>query len=148
MHDLGLELYLIEAQKHANNYLLELDELRRDLLIGHFRSRDYRAAERLLQIYTELCIGLSKHWLKSMGSETVSQAYQAFMQLKEKNQITSEELNTWRKIIGMRNGLVHDYLTIDVSVVQGIIEKQHYRQLNDFCTKAIAHLQAANKLGS
>jgi uncharacterized protein YutE (UPF0331/DUF86 family) len=141
MHDEGLNLYLVEAIKHAKNYQAELDELRDDLLNKNFRSRDYRAAERLLQIYTELCIGLSKHWVKSLNRETVSQAYQAFMLLKEQEQISADDLNTWRKIIGMRNGLVHDYLKIDLSVVENIIANKQYDHLADFCFKAVEVLK-------
>ncbi len=144
MHDVGLDLYLIEAKKHADNYLKELDELRDDFVANKFRSRDYRAAERLLQIYTELCIGLCKHWLKGLDGETTSQAYQAFSQLKEQGQISAQELSNWRKIIGMRNGLVHDYLTIDITVVENVIEKQHYHQLAEFVDKAVGYLQERN----
>ncbi len=145
MHDVGLELYLIEAAKHAKMYRSELDELSDDLINQAFRSRDYRAAERLLQIFTELCIGLAKHWLKNLNCATTSQAYQTFISLKEQGQISSEDLNTWRKIIGMRNGLVHDYLTIDVTVVENIIINQHYAQLTEFCNRALVYLQDSNK---
>lgn len=44
----GLALYLNGADKHRSRYLTELDELRQDLINDNFRSRDYRAVERLL----------------------------------------------------------------------------------------------------
>ena len=143
----GLRLYLIEAANQIKSYQTELDELREDLLKNEFRSRDYRAAERLLQIYTELSIGLSKHWMKSLDSQTVTQAYQVFMLLKEKGQISADELITWRKIIGMRNGLVHDYLKIDLSVVENIIINRHYDHLGEFCERAIIFLQSERREG-
>jgi len=74
----GLTLYLKEAHKHCVQNLAELDELRDDLVSGNFRSRDYRAVERVLQVYTELCIGLAKHWLKSINKESASDAYRTF----------------------------------------------------------------------
>ena len=141
MQDEGINLYLLEAEKQVASYKKELDELHVDLLKGDFRSRDYRAAERLLQIFTELSIGLSKHWLKAMDTQTTSQAYQAFMSLKENGCITADELVTWRKIIGMRNGLVHDYLKIDLSVVEAIITNKQYDYLGEFCLKAIEALE-------
>jgi len=137
----GLALYLIEADKHRAMYLAELDELRRDLIDDNFRSRDYRAVERLLQIFTELCVGLSKHWLKTIVRESAGQAYQTFALLREHNQISSEELSSWRRIIGMRNGLVHDYLTIDLTVLENVIRKGHYSQLSDFSQRAIVYLK-------
>ncbi|ELE1940736.1 hypothetical protein RDG67_003614 [Vibrio cholerae] len=60
----GLQLYLTEASKHKQDYCQQLDELRADLAQGELRRRDYLAIERLLQVLTELCIGLAKHSLK------------------------------------------------------------------------------------
>ncbi|MCO7019819.1 DUF86 domain-containing protein [Vibrio paracholerae] len=57
-------LYLTEASKHKQDYCQQLDELRADLAQGELRRRDYLAIERLLQVLTELCIGLAKHSLK------------------------------------------------------------------------------------
>ncbi|GAW97794.1 MULTISPECIES: type VII toxin-antitoxin system HepT family RNase toxin [Colwellia] len=140
----GLQLYLIEAKKHQQQYKLELDELRIDLLADNFKGRDYRATERLLQIFTELCIGLAKHWLKGIQRSSTSEAYQTFSLLKKHNQISSENLALWKKIIGLRNGLVHDYLNIDLLIVERIIKEQHYLQLEEFANKAILHLQTKN----
>ncbi len=137
----GLQLYLLEAQKHQIRYIQELDELRNDLFAGNFRSRDFRAAERLLQVFTELCIGLAKHWLKQLQGKSSSEAYQTFTLLTEYQKITSQELSAWKRIIGMRNGLVHDYLNVDPLIVEDIIKQQHYLELNQFATKAIAALQ-------
>lgn len=136
----GLSLYLKEAAKHCSQNLAELDELREDLINGNFRSRDYRAVERVLQVYTELCIGLAKHWLKSLNKESASDAYRTFSMLREQSQITADELANWRKILGMRNGLVHDYLNIDLAIVEGVVRERHYEQLNVFCLRAILFL--------
>jgi uncharacterized protein YutE (UPF0331/DUF86 family) len=136
----GLTLYLKEAHKHCIQNLAELDELRDDLVSGNFRSRDYRAVERVLQVYTELCIGLAKHWLKSINKESASDAYRTFSLLRENSQISADELADWRKILGMRNGLVHDYLNIDLAIVESVIREKHYGQLNLFCLKAIDFL--------
>ncbi|MFV0447985.1 MAG: type VII toxin-antitoxin system HepT family RNase toxin [Vibrio sp.] len=137
----GLQLYLQQAQKHQIRYQQELDELRSDLLAGHFRSRDYRATERILQVFTELCIGLAKHWVKQLQGKSSSEAYQTFTLLTEHGKITSQELAAWKRIIGMRNGLVHDYLNVDLLIVESIIKQQLYLELSAFANKAIAALQ-------
>lgn len=136
----GLQLYLSEAKKHKLRYQQELDELRADHISQGLKSRDYRAAERLLQVYTELCIGLAKHWLKHLQGQSSGEAYQTFQLLAEHGNITTDELGKWRRIIGMRNGLVHDYLNVDPLIVTGIIEHKHYQDLSDFADKAITAL--------
>ncbi len=142
MDNEGLQLYLLEAKNHQSRYFHELEELRADLLADNFKSRDYRAAERLLQVFTELCIGLSKHWVKQLQGHSTSDAYQSFRLLKEQGKISSQELTTWKKIIGMRNGLVHDYLNVDPMIVENIIREQYYAELGCFVDKVIEALTA------
>ena len=89
---------------------------------------------------TEVCIGLSKHWLKQHKSSTSSNAYQTFSELTHLGFLSEAELLSWRKIIGSRNALVHDYLNIDQSIVKTIIKKQHYITMQAFSIKAITEL--------
>ena len=79
----GLELYLAEVESHKAKYLKELNELRFDLNQSSLKSRDYLAAERLLQVFTEMCIGLSKHMVKKIQNKSPTEAYQSFSLLKE-----------------------------------------------------------------
>lgn len=136
----GLELYLAEVGSHKEKYLKELNELRFDLNQSGLKSRDYLAAERLLQVFTEMCIGLSKHMVKKIQNKSPTEAYQSFSLLKEHGLISSNELRTWKQIIGMRNGLVHDYLNIDLLIVEDILREGHYQALADFTEKAITFL--------
>ncbi|MDZ7924624.1 MAG: DUF86 domain-containing protein [Marinagarivorans sp.] len=142
----GLQHYLIEIKKHKQKYRHELDELRQDLIADNFRSRDYLAVERLLQVYTELCIGLAKHCLKNLQGHSATDAYQTFSQLRELGFLSSDELQEWKKIIGLRNGLVHDYLKIDLSILERIIRESHYIRLDTFSDKAIKFLNAPTPL--
>lgn len=142
MNEQGLALYLAEARKHSARYLQELNELRDDLENNNFKRRDYRALERLLQVFTELCIGLSKHWVKSLQSQSAIDAYQSFMALRENGEISNDELVRWRKIIGMRNGLVHDYLNIDLVIIEDVLRQGHYLELDKFSCKAMAFLES------
>ena len=136
----GLELYLAEVGSHKAKYLKELNELRFDLNQSTLKSRDYLAAERLLQVFTEMCIGLSKHMVKKIQNKSPTEAYQSFSLLKEHGLISSDELRTWKQIIGMRNSLVHDYLNIDLLIVEDILREGYYQALADFTEKAVTFL--------
>lgn len=136
----GLELYLLEVGAHKQKYLKELDELAFDLNQFGLKSRDYLAAERLLQVFTEMCVGLSKHMVKKIQGKSVTEAYQSFSLLKEHNVISSNELRTWKQIIGMRNGLVHDYLNIDLLIIEDILREKHYQTLAEFTDNAMSFL--------
>ena len=137
MTDTGISLYISEVTRHIDEYMQELDELSQ---IDQLNNRDYRAAERLLQLMTEVSIGLAKHWLKKHKSSTSSNAYQTFSELAQLGALTDTELLSWRKIIGLRNALVHDYLNIDQDIVKTIIKKQHYVTMHEFSLRAIAEL--------
>lgn len=136
----GLQLYLTEATKHQQDYCQQLDELRADLAQGELRRRDYLAIERLLQVLTELCIGLAKHCLKQYQHNAAADAYQTFTQLHQHGFLSADELAQWRQIIGMRNGLVHDYLNIDINIIRLVVAQGHYQTLGAFCNKAISFL--------
>ena len=136
--DQGLALYLKEVNLHINEYAEELEELTQLMPLN---SRDYRATERLLQLLTEVSIGLAKHWLKSLKKESGSNAYQTFVALQALNIISESELIEWRKIIGLRNSLVHDYLNVDKSIIKVVLKNEKYKTLLLFCQKAISALK-------
>lgn len=136
----GLKLYLIEVALHISEYKSELNELNQ---LNTLNTRDYRAAERLLQLLTEVSIGLSKHWLKALQKESGGNAYQTFIGLQELNIISETELTEWRKIIGLRNSLVHDYLNVDKSIVKLVIKSEKYNTLLLFCEQALQALKIA-----
>lgn len=84
--------------------------MRHDLAQGELHPLDYLAIELLLQVLTELCIGLAKHCLKKYRQNAAADAYQTFSQLHQYGFISENELAEWRQIIGMRNRLVHDLI--------------------------------------
>lgn len=130
MRDLtALQTYLNELNQQIDDYVFELNELAE---IENLKQRDYYAIERLLQVLVEACIGVSKHWLKFSGKSVPNEAYQAFELLARHGLLPESELLTWRKIIGLRNALVHDYLNLDRAVVLSILRKKQYLQLRQF----------------
>ena len=134
MVDHGLKLYLKEVVIHINEYEFELNELSQ---LTTLNTRDYRATERLLQLLAEVSIGLAKHWLKSLKKESGSNAYQTFVGLHELTILNEKELTEWRKIIGLHNSLVHDYLNIDKTLIKLIVKDKKYKTILLFCQSAM-----------
>jgi len=139
-----LEHYLVAIEQHRRECLEDLNSLSSIALQRPFNRIERRAAERALQVLIEACIGLAKHWLKAAGKHQPLDAYENFNKLAELQAISMEELKQWRKIIGMRNALVHDYLAIDSELLQQVLAERHYRFLTDFLASAsekISHCQ-------
>lgn len=95
----------------------------------------YRAAERNLQLLTEACIGIAKQRLKSLGAVVPSDTRQAFAKLQSLGHDDSGI--PWNKVVGLRNALVHDYLNLDLGIVDTIIRQQEYRILIRFAERQL-----------
>lgn len=135
-------LYPSAIQSHLETYIAELIDLS---TISHQRELsnfEYRAAERLLQISIEAGIGVAKQWAKQLGASPVD-SYSCFAALARQELITSDELRNWRKVIGLRNALVHDYLNIDPEIVLDIVRNQHYDDILTFVKKGCQVLASA-----
>lgn len=131
MHD----SYLESIEGHCLECLEDLEALS---LIGEqrpFSRLERRAAERALQVLIEAAIGAAKYWLKAEHKNLPLDAYDSFAKLAELQKIGLDELKIWRKIIGMRNTLVHDYLSIDNELLQSVIIDRSYKFCSDFIAK-------------
>ena len=120
----------------------DLDDLASILSQRNLSRHEYHSAERLLQVMVESCIGLSKHWVKSLNKTVPTDAYQAINSLKSLGYLSDNDDVNWRKIIGLRNALVHDYLNIQPEIIKKVIADKFYNTLIDFAKQAITHLQA------
>ncbi|MCO4784579.1 type VII toxin-antitoxin system HepT family RNase toxin [Marinomonas atlantica] len=134
--------YLSAIRSNAKTYQSELNELHKILSERNLSTFEYRAAERSLQVSIEAAIGVAKHWAKSLAGSSPSEAYQAFEVISQHQRLTLDQLTNWRKVIGLRNALVHDYLNIDPNIVRSIIAQGYYAQVFDFINVGTAALES------
>jgi uncharacterized protein YutE (UPF0331/DUF86 family) len=106
---------------------------------------EYRAAERTFQILIEACIGIAKHWNYVIYKTAPADAYSAFEKLSQQGFDGINDVE-WRKIIGMRNALVHDYLNIEPQIIRTLIKDTAYAGLLDFAAKGLIALQDLYKI--
>lgn len=125
-------LYPQAIIEHAQECVEQLGELASVLQDRSLSSLEYRAGERLLQLLIESGIGVAKHWLRSIDLSTPADAYQCFSKLAQEQLITETQLSNWKKMIGLRNLLVHDYLNIDPEVITNILKNQYYLDVQKF----------------
>lgn len=138
-----LQIYLYELNQQVHNYIVELDELS---TLSVLKNRDYYAAERLLQVLIEACIGISKRWIKVLDKPVPHDAYKSFEMLVSHGFLSSDELIKWRKIIGLRNALVHDYLNVDRLIILSILQHRHYKEMQLFIQFATTFLTTHHEL--
>ncbi|GGY07582.1 hypothetical protein GCM10007160_38850 [Litchfieldella qijiaojingensis] len=131
--------YLDALDNHLKECQADV-EILRDILSQRPWSRlEQHAAERTLQVLIESCIGVAKHWARQETGYTSGEAMAAFQRLMDKGVIDTS--TPWRKIIGLRNVLVHDYLEVDDEIVRDVIEQDHYQELLRFSHDAIVALR-------
>lgn len=135
-----LDAYISAMREELSEIDEELQELTRIALNRELNKFEHRAAERLLQLYIEACIGISKHSVKKAKKNVPNDAFGAMEKLSDLKLFDIGDLDSWHKIIGLRNVLVHDYLIIDRRIVKSVLVNQYYRQLREFSKKGLEYL--------
>ena len=138
--NISRKVYCQSMVERISEYKEDLNDLTQIINERSLSKHEYNSAERLLQVLVESCIGLSKHWVKSLDKTVPTEAYLAIEKLTQLQYLDESESINWRKIIGMRNALVHDYLNIDKDIIKHVIRNKHYESLFEFADKAIEHL--------
>ncbi len=82
----------------------------------------YGSAERFLQLAIESLNDVGNHVVAESGLGTVDWYSDIPRRLREAGLIDSSQEETWIKMIGFRNILVHDYLKIDRKIVFRVLQ--------------------------
>jgi len=107
--------------------LAQLEKIAKDSGLSRF---EFRALERNLQLLVEIAIGMAKRVLKSASKEVPSDSRKAFEKLKQYD--LDSTVVDWPKAIGMRNALVHDYLSVDGQIITSVLTDGYYQQIFEF----------------
>ena len=132
--------YILSMREHLNEIQSELHGLTEIINQRDFNRYEYRASERTLQILIEACIGIAKHWNYALYKTAPADAYSAFEKLSQQGIDGINDVE-WRKIIGLRNALVHDYLNIEPQIIRALIKNTAYIGLLKFADQGLTALQ-------
>jgi uncharacterized protein YutE (UPF0331/DUF86 family) len=136
--------YLFSIREHLEELKNELEGLTKIIKQRDLSRYEYRASERTLQILIEACIGIAKHWSYALNKTAPADAYSAFEKLSQLG-IKEVKKVKWRRIIGMRNALVHDYLNIEVEIIATVIKKSSYQELFIFANNGLIALEKISR---
>ena len=133
-----LELYQAETARIAAEQQAILDAARAILDSDRpLTPLEQSGVLHALQIIIENAIGKAKHWLKAKGQPVPVSAYDAIQALANIDAIHRETLPEWNAVIGLRNRIVHDYMTIDFDQIIDIIENKKEQFVIDFLLKQL-----------
>lgn len=127
------ELYERELLRNARRMIGILDgfQKRQQTL----SETDHLAVQRALQILVESVIGMSRYVAEVVLGVRVGKSREGIDELRRAQMLDPETHERLMKIVGFRNVLVHDYLTIDDNVVQALVDKREYGFLLDVLAK-------------
>ena len=128
-----LDLYQAETAVIAREQAAMLAEARERVLAGGSLSRlEQNGVLHALQVLVENAIGKAKHLIKAAGEPVPVSAYDSFRALARILGLSSQELDQWNAIIGLRNRIVHDYMNLDMRRVLQVVESGGYAFVVDF----------------
>lgn len=134
MRDVAYEQSLFKHQRNMLEMLNNYSQQNPNQWTQH----DLFAIQRVLQIYIESFISITRYLVQQKYQLNVSQSREALDELKKRDDLTFQQHAQLLKIIGFRNVLVHDYLNIsDINtvIIEAIVIQQQYLLLNDFISK-------------
>ena len=137
--------YILSMKAHISEMESDLKGLSDILSERPLNRYEAKARERLIQTLVEACIGIAKHRCKQLGFPAPDNAYVAFERLTGQataHTETTEPTIDWKRIIGMRNALVHDYLNINPDVIEQLIRNREYTALVAYAHKELIALNS------
>ena len=122
-----LELYQQETERLARDLQAMLDEVSQRLHHQQSLSALEQAGVlHALQVLTENSIGKAKVLIKQRLQTVPVSAYDSFAQLHRDHLIVDQAMRNWTAAIGLRNRIVHDYLNVDMAIIETLVKERRY----------------------
>lgn len=119
---MNLDIYQAETASSAAAQAAIIEEARTILASGRpLTGIEAAGMLHALQISVENAIGKAKHWLKARGLVVPVSAYDAFAALAKAGLIPTQDLVQWNALVGLRNRIVHDYMNLDLALIEDMI---------------------------
>lgn len=81
----------------------------------------YGSAERFLQVAVEVLNDVGAHLVARQAGEPVAAYRDVPRRLLEAGVLDEAQADTWRRVIGFRNVVVHEYLEVDRAIVYDVL---------------------------
>lgn len=131
-----LDLYQAETARIAAEQSALLAQAKAIVLAGRALSPlEQGGVLHALQILIENAIGKAKQLLKARDQVVPLSGYDAFKALATHHLIDQAELPAWNAIIGLRNRIVHDYMTIYMDQVIALVLAEKDQFVAQFLVK-------------
>lgn len=128
-----LEIYQQETEKLAKKHQSILLEIRGQIEANDELSLiEEQAMLHSIQVVIENAIGKARHLLKMHNKKVPVSGYDLFEDLKANGFINQQDLNQWKKVIGLRNTIVHEYMKVDLELLKKVILEKQYKFVIQF----------------
>jgi uncharacterized protein YutE (UPF0331/DUF86 family) len=122
--------YLLKTREIADEEVDVLNELQSKRAMSPI---EFRAAKSALQVLTENCIGKAKRILKYYECPTIpQQGRDAIRFLYEIGLIEDDTYEAIHGAIGLRNAMIHDYMTFNKTILERVVKEKKYEILHQF----------------
>ncbi|MFC1617224.1 DUF86 domain-containing protein [Candidatus Margulisiibacteriota bacterium] len=128
-------------EKEIRNHIEKVSVILKDLSEKNdYSITDYLAIERALQILIESFIGICRYFIRTKYNLKLSKSGESLNELFKRNIFSKEDFDKYKRIIGYRNILVHDYLNLNPDVTYNILKKKEYLDIKSAQEKLLSLL--------
>jgi len=102
---------------------------------------EFQGVIHSLQVIIENAIGKAKHLLKYFKLDIPASAYVTFEYLNIHGIMTKKELHQWKSIVGLRNAIVHEYMSVNNDIIIHVVKTREYLFVVSFLKSTFSQFQ-------